>query len=118
MITLDFAIRHDDTEKWRADFSESLAVSRTGSKVAAFAKTVGTSDVTISLSDLSSPGYAFVKNIGAAGNISFGYNDGTQRSLMTLGPSQFAVFPVKSGVTLGAVADQAGCQLLVLVYEA
>lgn len=118
MITIDVAIRHDDSEKWRADFTETVDVSRTGKKVLTASKTVGTTPVTISLTDLASPGYAFVKNIGAAGNISFGYNDGSQRSLIKLAPGQFAVMPLVSGLTLGAVGDQAGCELLCVVYEA
>lgn len=118
MITIDVAIRHDDTEQWKPDFAETTDVSRTGSKIMAVSKTVGTTAITIPLSDLASPGYAFVKNIGASGNIDFGYNDGSQRSLIRLGPGQFGVFPIKPGVTLGAIADQAGCELLATIYEA
>ncbi|MGB9619744.1 MAG: hypothetical protein ACPL7K_04985 [Armatimonadota bacterium] len=102
----------------RSDFADQIDVQRTGTKLLAFSKTVGTTPITISLTDLASPGYAFVKNTGASGNVSFGYNDGTQRSLLQLAPGQFGIFPLKPGLTLGAVADQAGCQLLVLVYEA
>lgn len=118
MITVDLAVRHDENEKWQADFNDTVSVPRTGSKVLVLSKTVGTTAVTLSLADLSAPGYAFAKNIGSAGNISFGYNDGTQRSLMRLAPGQFAVFPVAPGLTLGAVADQANSQLLCVVYEA
>lgn len=118
MITIDLALRHDENEKWQADFNDTVSVQRTGSKVLVMSKTVGTTPVTISLTDLSSPGYAFVKNIGSSGNISFGYNDGSQRSLMRLAPGQFAVMPLVSGLTLGAVGDQAGCELLCVVYEA
>ncbi|MBC7350857.1 MAG: hypothetical protein H5U08_00715 [Thermogutta sp.] len=118
MITIDLAFRHDDAEKFRADFTDTVDVTRTGSKVMAVSKTVGTTVVTIPLSDLASPGYAFVKNVGASGTIDFGFNDGTQRSLMSLQPGQFGVFPVKPGLTLGAVATQAGCELFVLIYEA
>lgn len=118
MITIDLALRHDENEKWQADFNDTVSVQRTGSKVLVMSKTVGTTPVTISLTDLASPGYAFVKNIGAAGNISFGYNDGSQRSLIKLAPGQFAVMPLVSGLTLGAVGDQAGCELLCVVYEA
>lgn len=118
MITIDISIRHDENEKWKPDFTETIDVNRTGKKVLVLAKTVGTSPVTMSLSDLSSPGYCFVKNSGDAGTISFGYNDGSQRSLIKLAPNQIAVLPLVPGITLGAVADQAGCSLQCVVYEA
>lgn len=118
MISIDLSLRHDDQEPWRPDFTETIDVNRTGKKVLVAAKTVGTSAITIPLSDLSAPGYAFVKNIGTSGNIDFGFNDGSQRSLMTIMPGQFALFPVKSGLTLGAQGSAAGCQLQVIVYEA
>jgi len=117
MITIDMAVRHDDAEQFRADFADTVSVTRTGRKVMAVSKTVGLTPIQISLSDLTAPSYAFVKNVGAAGVIDFGLNDGTQRSLMALSPGYFAIFPVKSGLTLGAVGNQAGCELFVLVYE-
>lgn len=117
MITIDISIRHDENEKWKPDFTETIEVNRTGKKVLVLAKTVGTSPVTMSLSDLTSAGYCFVKNVGDTGNISFGYNDGSQRSLIRLAPQQFAILPLVPGLTLGAVADQAGCGLQCIVYE-
>lgn len=118
MITIDIAVRHDDTEEFRADFTDTVDVTRTGRKVMAVSKTVGLTPIQIAVNDLAAPGYAFVKNVGAAGIIDFGINDGTQRTLMSLGPGHFAIFPVKADVTLGAVGNQSGCELFVFVYEA
>lgn len=118
MISVDIAVRHDDTELFRPDFADSINIVRTGRKTMAVSKTVNTTPIQISLADLTAPGYAFIKNIGAAGTIDFGLYDGTQRTLIALSPGYVAIFPVKAGVTFGAVGSQPGCELFVLVYEA
>ncbi|WP_347245386.1 hypothetical protein [Thermogutta sp.] len=118
MITFDLSVRFSDTEPFPADYVQTLDWERTGTKILAVSKTVGTTAITISLADLTQPGYAFFKNMSSQGNIDVGYNDGSQRSLIRLAPGQFALCPLKPGITLGAQADQAGCVLLAVVYEA
>lgn len=118
MITVEASIRHNEAEKWQADFRDAVEVQRTGVKVVVLGKAVDTSAVQLSLADLTAPSYAFVKNIGASGEIEFGLYSGSLQACMRLQPGQFAVFPVKPGITLGAQGSQAGCQLLLQVYEA
>jgi len=81
-------------------------------------RTIGTSEETISLTDLSSPGRAWLENLDETNYVQVGPDSGgSMVPFLRLDPGQANLLTLEPGVTLKAKADTAPVKLLVRVYE-
>lgn len=76
---------------------------------------VGTSEETIDLDDVSSPGYAYFKNLDGTNFVQLGASTGVY--FARINADKGAIIPLDSGVTIYAKADTAAVDLDVLVFS-
>lgn len=76
---------------------------------------VGTVEETIGFGDIT-PRYVFVKNLDATNFVDIGFSTGVYGISLLAGET--GVFPLKSGATVYAKADTAGCTVQVIALNA
>lgn len=77
--------------------------------------TIGTSEESVSLSELSTLGYAFIQNLGPTNFVRWGFSTGVYGGRLNAGES--AVLRLNPGASLFMVANTAACKCLVKVFE-
>jgi hypothetical protein len=76
---------------------------------------VGTSEETISLSELSTIGACYIQNLDATNYVEFGVSTGVY--MVRLKAGDIAYLRLKPGVTLYAKANTATCKVVVKAFE-
>ncbi|NBR87386.1 MAG: hypothetical protein EB141_13335 [Verrucomicrobia bacterium] len=91
-----------------------LSITQSGSTNIANVQTVGTTSEQLSLGDVSSPGYLFLKNLDATNFVVFDLNNPAVAStaFCTLLPGEGAVIPTRR-TAIYAKADTASCNVFV-----
>lgn len=75
--------------------------------------TVTTGGVTISFGSLTAPKWVMLLNLDADNFVDVGPDSSGLVGFVRLEPGEFAVFPLKPGITVKAIADTASVDLLV-----
>jgi hypothetical protein len=95
-------------------FTDSFDVS--GTPLISAVQNIGTSDETLSLGDVTSLGYIFLRNVDATNYVEIGYTSGTYFG--KLKPSEFAVLRAGAGLTaIHAKANTAAINLDYVVFS-
>jgi len=79
---------------------------------------VTTSDATVALANVSTPGYLFVKNLDSTNYVEIGPTSGGIVPFIRLRAGEFAVFRVAASATIRAQANTATCKVLFACLEA
>ena len=78
---------------------------------------IGTTEETISLTDVSTPGYAIFRNLDSTNFVTIGPDSGgSMVDFLKLKPGEIAVLRLAPDVSIKAKADTAAVKLLVRVY--
>lgn len=78
-------------------------------------QTIGTSEETVGLSEISTLGMCYIRNNDTTNFVEFGVATGSY--MVRLKAGEFAWFRLKPGVTLYAKADTAACKCTIKVFE-
>jgi hypothetical protein len=76
---------------------------------------VGTSEETISTSEISTLGWCFIQNLDATNYVRIGF--ATTVYGIRLEAGEFAMFRLNPGATIYAIANTAACKVLFKVFE-
>ena len=99
----------------------NLLVSQTGDGISSGTQTIGTTAEAIGLGDLTTPGYAFFRNLDLTNFMQIGQDisGGGFEEFCRLGPGEVALFRIDlaTGGVLQAKADTADCELQFSIYE-
>ena len=94
------------------DFNRTVTVS--GNTPVSIVQSIGTSDETLALGEISSLGYVIAKNLDATNFLEIGHTSGTYS--VKLKALEFCVFRVGSGMTaIHALANTGACLLQYLL---
>ena len=77
--------------------------------------TIGTSEETVGLSEISTLGWCLIENLDDTNYVDFGFSTGVYG--IRVKPDEFAMFRLTPGVTLYALANTAACKVNVYVLE-
>lgn len=102
----------------RFDLGNSLQVDQSAQGAMSGIVNIGTSEEDLDLSELSTPGYAFLRNLDATNFVTIGpKSGGVMVSMIKLLPGEIAIFRLAGSVTLRAVADTAAVELQRMILE-
>jgi hypothetical protein len=98
--------------------SASLLVDMTGTNMIANVQNIGTSTEQITFGDVSTPGYAFFKNLDPTNFVMIGLTTAVTsgNAMLKLLPGECALCPTRQTV-IYAIADTGACDLLVVIAE-
>jgi hypothetical protein len=119
-VNASLEVRHGFLQDMRR--VTGLRIDQAAASSAAGVQLVGTNPVAVATGDLSTPGYALLRNIGGATNvltITVGVMDADTNfcAVAEMRYSEIALFRVGAGVELYAVADIEGAKLDRLILE-
>lgn len=77
--------------------------------------TIGTTEESVSLSELSTLGYCFIQNLSPTNFVRWGFATGVYGGRLNAG--EIAVFRFNPGSSLFMIANTAACKCLVKVFE-
>jgi hypothetical protein len=77
--------------------------------------TIGTSEESVTLSELSTLGYCYLQNLDATNYVRWGFATGVYGGRLNAG--EIAVFRFNPGSSLFMIANTAACKCLVKVFE-
>ena len=102
-------------DAWRPG---AITVTNTNGRSSGGVQTIGTSAETVVVSaDLTAYGYAYFRNLNATNFITIGPDSTGQIDFLKLLAGEYAIVPLKPGITIKATADTAACDLQYLVYD-
>lgn len=80
---------------------------------------VGTSEEDIDLSEITTLGWCFMRNLDSTNFVEWGKKDGSNnmQAIGRMGPGEPALFRLNQGVTLRMKADTAACNVQILVWD-
>lgn len=78
---------------------------------------IGTSEETITFTDIATNGWCFMHNLDTTNFVDWGYSTGVYGGSMTAGDTA-GPFRLKAGATLYLKADAAACRVRIVHYEA
>lgn len=113
-ITLQFSgSLQNGAARDRLDIGGQLLIDQNAAGADGGIVAVATAATTISFARLATPGVCFLLNLDATNFVEYGPdNAGSLVKLGKLKPGEFAVFRLAAEVTLKAIADTAGCNVL------
>lgn len=93
-----------------------VQVTQTALGMSSQVLTIGTSEETVSLGDISTPGWCYLVNCDSTNYVEVGFSTGVYGIRLKAGEPAHC-FRLNSGVTIYAKANTAACKVLFKVYE-
>jgi hypothetical protein len=78
--------------------------------------TIGTSEESVSLSEISTLGWVYIQNLDPTNYVRFGFSTGVYGARLL--PGEFAMFRFNPGASLFMIANTAACKCQVKAFEA
>lgn len=98
--------------------SATLSVTQTTQGYFGAVVSVGTSEEDLTLGDIGTNGYVYLKNLDGTNYVKYGPKSaGSLVDFGKLKPGESAIFRLMTGVTWRWVANTAACKVLVKAYE-
>lgn len=114
-ITIDIKVRNENLKldlPWGKESFDQANPGQGGTT-----QPIGTGAETVVVTDLTTEGWCFMRNLDDTNFIEIGPDSGGQVDFMKLLAGEFAVFPLAPGTVIKATADTAECLLQTIVLE-
>jgi len=82
-----------------------------------FTWNVGTSEEDLTLVDITTEGWCFMRNVDATNYVTYGPKDTTMKAFGRIEAGEVAAMRLEPGITIRAIADTAAVDLDILILE-
>jgi|688.fasta_scaffold1552243_1 hypothetical protein len=113
-VNIALTVANGNLREFITSGSQQFTQAAVGGPVPGY-QTIGTTEETITTSELSTLGWAYFQNLDATNYVELGFSTGVYG--IRLEPGEPAVFRLKPAATIYAKANTSACKLQVKIFE-